>query len=90
MIRNEYRFARVLSDDEATLLAELIAWRKGSRLIEDQSGIVGVIAHPDDVAAFEKELRTRGIRLKVTLVAAEPDAGTVRKWGAIKDSDIPF
>ena len=73
MIRNAYLFARPLSEDEATLLAELIAWRRGSRLIENESGIVGCRAHEDDLCEFQAKLRERGIRLKVTFSDADPE-----------------
>jgi hypothetical protein len=95
MIRNEYRFDRALSEDEARLLVELVGWRRGSRLIEEESRVVGCVAHFDDVEEFRKELRKRGMRLKFSVSTADPeasanDAGTPRKWGEIKDENVPF
>jgi hypothetical protein len=60
-LRNEYRFARPLVGSESELLAKLILWRKGSRLIRDESGnVIGAIAHPDDFETFAAELRGCG------------------------------
>lgn len=93
MIRHEYHFDRALSEDEARLLVEMICWRRGSRVIEDQSGVIGCVTHPDDVREFQAELSKRGTRLKVSVVGADPEpdvAAKPWKWEPIRDEDLPF
>jgi hypothetical protein len=68
VIRNRYTFSRPLSSSEANLLLVLIGWRKGSCVITDGLPVIGCVAHPDDLAAFRKELRKRRApKLLVTL-----------------------
>jgi hypothetical protein len=73
MLRNDYTFGRPLTDAERDLLVRLISWRRGSRVITDESGaVVACAAHPDDLADFEKEVRKlNGGKLRAVLVAPE-------------------
>ena len=58
MIRRKYKFGRQLTVAEVDLLKELITWRPGSSVITDPAGgVVGCVAHPDDLDEFESTLR---------------------------------
>jgi hypothetical protein len=60
MVRNQYTFSRPLTESEYLLLMTVIGWRRGSSVVYgDSTGVVGCVSHPDDVADFEKELRSR-------------------------------
>jgi hypothetical protein len=67
MIRNRYTFNRELTESEAVLLLLVIGWRKGSYVITTGIPVIGCVAHPDDLADFQKELRKSKARLGVTI-----------------------
>jgi hypothetical protein len=58
MIRNRYTFSRPLTRPEYLLLIVAINERPGSTLIFGAvNEVIGVVAHPDDLEEFQKELR---------------------------------
>jgi hypothetical protein len=63
LVRNRYAFEQPLTADEAMSLMMLIGWCRGSRVLTNETGaVIGAVAHPDDVASFEKERRVTDSR----------------------------
>jgi hypothetical protein len=75
VIRNVYKFSRPLDENEATVLALLIGWRKGSSAIMGDDGIVGARAHPDDMQEFLRAAKKWPHKMTAKIVGPAPTEG---------------